>query len=205
MKARAETRRKPKMGRPRSFQETEALDAAMRVFWEKGYEGASLDDLTTAMGINRSSLYATFGDKASLFQSVIAHYAEGPVAYMQEALKKPTAREVVETLFRETVKVLADTTHPRGCLLIQGGMACGAGAEQVQGSLTKWRNRGLQQLQKRFKRARTEGDLPQDVNPNDLARYVSVVLNGLGIQAVNGATAAELERAAELALRSMPQ
>lgn len=176
----------------------------MRVFWEKGYEGASLDDLTEAMGINRSSLYSTFGDKESLFESVLARYAEGPAAYVHEALKKPTAREVIETLVRDTVKNLADPTHPRGCLLIQGGLACGSGAEQVQGSLTKWRNYGLTQLQKRFKQARAEGDLRKDIHPDDLARYVSVVLNGLGIQAVNGATGAELERAAELGLRSLP-
>lgn len=193
-----------KMGRPRTFEEAEALNAAMRVFWEKGYEGASLDDLTEAMGINRSSLYSTFGDKETLFQSVLAHYAQGPAAYVHEALKKPTAREVIETLFRDTVKNLGDATHPRGCLLLQGGLACGSGAEQVQGSLTKWRNYGLTELQKRFKQARTEGDLPKNIDPDDLARYVSVVLNGLGIQAVNGATAAELKRAAELALRSMP-
>src|SRR5450432_2916250 len=76
-----------KMGRPRTFREEDALDAAMRVFWEKGYEGASLDDLTQAMGINRSSLYSSFGDKAALFRRVIDRYGAGPIAYLWEALR----------------------------------------------------------------------------------------------------------------------
>jgi AcrR family transcriptional regulator len=193
-----------KMGRPREFDEAAALDAAMRVFWEKGYEGASLDDLTAAMGINRSSLYSTFGDKEALFQKAIAHYAEGPVAYVHEALQESTARRVIEKLFRESAKSLADATHPRGCLLLQGGLACGTGAERAQRSMTDLRRQAQQELEKRMQRARAEGDLPKDVNPKDLARYVSIVLNGLSIQAVNGATSAELKGAAELALRSLP-
>ena len=80
------------MGRPRAFCETSALDAAMRAFWEKGYEGASLDDLTQAMGINRSSLYASFGDKEQLFKRAIAHYAEGPAAYVALSQTSSTTR-----------------------------------------------------------------------------------------------------------------
>ncbi len=193
-----------KMGRPRGFSEAAALDAAMRVFWEKGYEGASLDDLTQAMGINRSSLYSTFGDKKTLFRQVMDRYAAGPMAFLIEALKRPTARAVVETLLRATVKFLADSTHPRGCLSLQGGLACGSGAETVKQAMIDWRKSGLSQIQKRMQQARDEGDLPEDVDPKDLARYVSIVINGLGVQAANGATQREMNRAVELALRSMP-
>src|SRR5579872_4150278 len=111
-----------KMGRPREFSEADALDAAMRVFWSKGYEGTSLDDLTRAMGINRSSLYASFGDKEKLFNRVIARYSEGPLAFIREALQQPTARAVIEALLRFTVAFLGDPTHPRGCLSLQGGL-----------------------------------------------------------------------------------
>src|SRR5579863_5602053 len=100
-----------KMGRPREFSEATALDAAMRVFWEKGYEGASLDDLTQAMGINRSSLYASFGDKEELFNRVIARYAQGPIAFIHEALQQTTARAVIENLLGRTVAFLGDPTH----------------------------------------------------------------------------------------------
>jgi AcrR family transcriptional regulator len=193
-----------RMGRPRAFNEAAALDAAMRVFWEKGYEGTTLDDLTRAMGINRSSLYACFGDKETLFRRVIARYAGGPGAFVGEALKLPTARAVVAAILHGAVKLMADPTHPRGCLSLQGGLACSSGAEAVKQAMINWRKRGESEIYKRMKRARTEGDLGANVNPKDLARYISVVLNGLGVQAANGATSAEMTRAVEMALRSIP-
>ena len=193
-----------KMGRPREFSETAALDAAMRVFWEKGYAGASLDDLTGAMGINRSSLYASFGDKEKLFNRVIARYAEGPMAFIHQALQQPTARSVVENLLRSGVAFLSDPTHPRGCLSLQGGLACGAGSEGVKRALIDWRRQGLKQLEERMRRAQNQGDLSRDVDAKDLARYISVVLNGLAVQAVNGATRAEMLRTVKMALQSMP-
>jgi len=117
-----------KMGRPRGFAEDAALEAAMRVFWEKGYEGATLADLTEAMGINRSSLYAGFGDKEALFRMAMARYAEGPAAYMKKALQEPTGRSVVEALLRGALELLTDPSNPRGCLSVQGALACGSDA-----------------------------------------------------------------------------
>ena len=192
-----------KMGRPRGFSEAAALDAAMRVFWEKGYEGTSLDDLTKAMSINRSSLYSTFTDKETLFRRVIERYAAGPLAFFSEALKQPTARAVAEALLRASVDFLADSSHPRGCLTLQGGLACGSGAEPIKQAMIDWRKDGLSQLQKRMQQGREEGDLPKDIDPKDFARYVLIVVNGLGIQATNGATRAEMNRAVNMALRSM--
>jgi AcrR family transcriptional regulator len=192
-----------KIGRPREFSEVVALDAAMRVFWEKGFEGTSLDDLTEAMGINRSSLYSTFGDKESLFRRVIARYGEKQLAFVGDALKRQTARNVIETLWRGTVKFLADSTHPRGCLSLQGGLACGAGAESVKQAMIDWRRSGQVLIEKRMQRARSEGDLSKNLNPKDLARYVFIVMNGLSIQAVNGATPAEMNAVVDVALRSI--
>jgi len=192
------------MGRPREFSEAAALDAAMRVFWERGYEGTSIDDLTAAMGINRSSLYASFGDKEALFRRVLDHYAAGPMAFVNEALQLATARGILEALFRGTVKFLGDPSHPRGCLSLQGGLACGTGVESVRQTMVACRKGPIQMLQKRLEQARKKGDLPQDVDPKDLARYAAVVMNGLSVQAANGATQAEMNRAVELALRSLP-
>src|SRR4051812_32241062 len=101
-------------GRPRAFDADQALDRALTVFWEKGYEGASLSDLTRAMGINRPSLYAAFGNKEALFRRVVERYVEGPAAYVREALGEPTARAVVERLLCGTADLLADREHPRG-------------------------------------------------------------------------------------------
>ena len=193
-----------KMGRPREFDEDAALDAAMCVFWEKGYEGTSLDDLTEAMQINRSSLYSTFVDKESLFRRVIELYQAGPLSFIHQALHQPTARAVVENLLRSTVRFLNDGSHPRGCLSLQGGMACGSGNEEVNQAMLDWRNQGLLYIQKRMQRAKAEGDLANDVDPKDLARLVVILLNGLSVQAVNGATVAEMNRAVELALKSLP-
>ena len=193
-----------RMGRPRCFREHEALDAAMRVFWQKGYEGTSLDDLTTAMKINRSSLYSSFGDKEALFRRVIEQYKAGPLSFLSEALNLKSAREVVEALLRMSVKFLGDPGHPPGCLSIQGGLACGSGNEEVKRAMVDWRNAGLAQLQKRLQRARAEGDLSKGVDPRDLARLVVILMNGLGVQAVNGATPAEMNRAVDLALRTLP-
>src|SRR6202035_2482651 len=192
-----------KMGRPRSFAENEALEAAMRVFWEKGYEGSTLADLTEAMGINRSSMYATFGDKQALFRLAIARYAEGPAAYTREALKQPTARAVVEALLRGALELLTDPSHPRGCLSVQGALACGSDAEPMKQAMIEWRKQGESDIQQRLQRARTEGDLAKNVNPGDLARYISTVLTGLGVQAANGSTTAELARVVDMLLRSM--
>lgn len=175
----------------------------MRVFWEKGYEGTSLDDLTAAMGINRSSLYSAFGDKQALFEKVIARYNSGEMSFVRTALAQPTAREVIESLLRSTVDFLADPSHPKGCLSLQGGMACGSGAEEIRQRMIAWRKTAALQIQKRLQCARAEGDLGKNVDPKDLARYVVVILSGLGVQAVNGATRAEMNRAVDLALRAI--
>jgi AcrR family transcriptional regulator len=193
-----------KMGRPRGFTEDAALEAAMRVFWEKGYEGATLADLTEAMGINRSSLYASFGDKEALFRMAFARYAEGPAAYTKKALQEPTVRAVVEAMLRGALDLLTDPSHPRGCLSVQGALACGSDAEPMKQAMIEWRKRGESEIQKRLQRARAEGELAKDVNPGDLARYISTVLTGLGVQAANGSTKAEMTGVVNLVLRSMP-
>src|SRR5258708_26956780 len=145
-----------KMGRQLGFVENEALEAAMRVFWEKGYEGATLADLTEAMGINRSSMYATFGDKEALFRLAIDRYAEGPAAYVREAMEQPTVRGVVEALLRGAVELLTDPSHPRGCLSVQGALACGSNAEPIKQAMIEWRKQGEADIRKRLQRARRE-------------------------------------------------
>src|ERR1700692_3383022 len=109
-----------RMGRPRSFDVEKALDRALQVFWRKGYEGASVSDLTKAVGINRPSLYAAFGDKKALFRRALDRYLTGPAAYTQEALKEPTARAVVERLLQGAAGLDAAPRNPGGCLSAQG-------------------------------------------------------------------------------------
>jgi AcrR family transcriptional regulator len=192
-------------GRPREFDIDEALDAALDVFWRKGYEGASLSDLTAAMGINRPSLYAAFGDKENLFRRVLARYAEGPARFVRAALEEPTARGVAERLLKSAVELGTDPRNPRGCLLVQAALACGSGSESVRQELIARRAAGEVAIRERFQRARADGDLPADADPADLARYVVTVMRGIAVQSVGGASRSELSRVAGLALRAWPK
>src|SRR5262245_30757068 len=106
------------MGRPREFNEEEALDRALEVFWRRGYEGATLPELTAAMGINRPSLYAAFGNKETLFRKALARYVAGPAGYVKVAMDQPTARAAVERLFAGSVAALTDPRNPGGCLVV---------------------------------------------------------------------------------------
>jgi AcrR family transcriptional regulator len=149
-------------------------------------------------------MYATFGDKQALFRLAIARYAEGPAAYVREALEQPTVRAVVEALLHGALKLLTDPRHPRGCLSVQGALASGSHAEPVKQAMIAWRRQGESDIKKRLQRARREGDLANDANPGDLARFISTVLTGLGVQAANGSTRREMTRLVDLLLRSMP-
>jgi AcrR family transcriptional regulator len=195
------TKTKVKMGRPRGFDEDAVLEAAMRVFWEKGYEGATMADLSEAMGINRSSMYTAFGDKESVFHRIMERYREGPMIYIRQALTQPSLREAIEGLIRGTAEFLSTPGNPRGCLSIQGALACGTEAEPVKQAMIDWRKSGEAAIKKRLQRAQSEGELPADIQPASFARYLSSVMAGLGIQAANGTTRAELRCVAEIALR----
>src|SRR3984893_3291314 len=192
------------VGRPRSFDTGKALDRAVDVFLRKGYEGASLSDLTKAMGINRPSLYAAFGDKEKLFRKVLDRYAEGPASHSRAALQEPTSRAVVERLLYGTADMLTSEANPRGCLWVQGALACGNSADSVRKELISRRLGGEAALRQRLKRAITEGDLPPDANTARLARYIAIIIQGMSVQAASGATRSALRRIIDIALESWP-
>ena len=195
---------RPPRGRPRAFNPDTALDRAMQVFWRKGYEGASLADLTRAMRINRPSMYSAFGNKEALFLKALDRYADGPVSFMRDALAEPTARAVAERVFRAAAELMTDKRHPSGCLMVQGALACGDSAEPIRRELISRRAAGECDFRKRFERAKLEGDLPANSDPADLARYVMTILHGMSVQAASGAGHEELQRVAALALRNWP-
>src|SRR5207247_10528177 len=172
--------------------------------WKRGYEGASLPDLTRAMGINRPSLYAAFGNKQALFRKAMARYAEGPASYLREALEAPTARAVFERLLEGGIKMVANPRQPRGCLAVQGALACGDEAEPVRRQLCAQRERAVALIRERLERAKAEGALPRGADPTALARYAATVMHGMAVQAAGGATAHELRRVAKIALRAWP-
>ena len=193
-----------RLGRPRSFDIDGALDRALQVFWRKGYEGASLSDLTKAVGVNRPSLYAAFGDKEALFRKALDRYLNGPAAYTQEALNEPTVRAVIERLLRGAADLNTAQRNPGGCLTVQGALACGAAGDSIRQELAAYRAAGEAALRRRFQRANSEGDLPATVNPAELARYVVTIVYGMAVQAAGGATRDKLQNVVEMALRTLP-
>ncbi|WP_345527547.1 TetR/AcrR family transcriptional regulator [Nocardioides endophyticus] len=193
-----------KPGRPRGFDAEAALERATRVFWEQGYDGASLADLTAAMGITRTSMYAAFGNKDELFRLALERYTQDGTEYAADALGRPTAREVAETFLHGAALASTRPGYPPGCLGVQGSLAAGPTARNARDALIAWRNEGVTHLRDRFQRAVDEGDLPATATPVDLARYVMTVANGIAVQAVSGASRAELERVATAAMKAWP-
>ncbi len=192
------------MGRPRSFDEGEALDKAMRVFWKKGYDSTSISDLVEAMGLNPPSLYAAFGNKEAVFLRVMERYAEGPAAYVLEALEAPTAREVAEHRLHGAVEAMCDTSRPFGCLAAQAVGKCGDASSEIAQKLIRDYEGVHAAYVARFQRAKDEGDLPPDADPELLARYIDTLVHGLSTQAVTGASQEELRSVVNLALRQWP-
>jgi AcrR family transcriptional regulator len=192
------------MGRPREFDVDKALDLALQVFWRKGYEGASMADLTETMGITKPSLYSAFGNKEELFRKALDRYVDGPGGYFQVALAKPTVRAVVEHLLFQSADAVTDPNHPPGCLAVQGALSCGDAAESIKQELMSRRAKGEQDLRQRFERAIAEGDLPQGSDAADLAAYLSAILQGMAVQAAGGTTREQLRKIAEMALRTWP-
>jgi AcrR family transcriptional regulator len=193
------------IGRPRAFDMDKALDQALHVFWRKGYEGTSVSDLTEVMGINPPSLYAAFGNKETLFRKALDRYMAERTTFWDEAFKAPTARAVVEQLLRDIADFLSDPRNPRGCLAVQGALACGEAAESVRQELAARRAAGQERIRKRLKRAKTEGELPAGADPAALARFLATVIEGMAVQAAGGASRKELRAVAATALRAWPK
>jgi AcrR family transcriptional regulator len=181
-----------------------ALDRAMTVFWQKGYEGASLADLTEAMEINPPSLYAAFGNKEGLFRAVLERYDARRKELMDLVLAAPDAKAVAQTFLHGVAEFAADTSgrNPPGCLLVQSGLSCSE--EFIPEVLAQHRAEKERALRERFERDRREGKLPASAEPATLARYLVAMANGLAVQAAAGASAAELREVADLALAAWP-
>ncbi|MFY1670730.1 TetR/AcrR family transcriptional regulator [Plantactinospora sp. WMMB334] len=192
------------LGRPREFDTDEALERAMQVFWARGYDGTSLTDLTGAMGITRSSMYAAFGNKEQIFRKAVQRYAEGPASYATRALREPTARAVAEAFLRGAVRTTTSPGRPAGCLSVQGALALSEHSRPAHDTLAGWRIDAGEQLEGRFRRAVEEGDLPRDTDPGRLARYVMTTAFGIAVQAANGLGPDTLDEIAETALLAWP-
>jgi AcrR family transcriptional regulator len=191
-------------GRPREFSTDDALTAALRVFWSKGYEGASMTDLTEAMGITRPSLYAAFGNKESLFRQALDLYEREKLAYVSAALEAPTARGVAERLLRGALELQISGEDPRGCLGVISSVACGTEAEGIKAEVLKRRQSSDAALRARMRRAKEEGDFPPHVDPDAMVSYLGAVLQGLSVQGGADATPEALRNVVNTTLALWP-
>ncbi|CUT10090.1 Transcriptional regulator TetR family [Bradyrhizobium sp.] len=191
------------MGRPREFDAETALDQAMEMFWRHGYEGATIAQLTEAMGINPPSLYACFGNKEGLLKAALDRYTKLRNVWMDEVVAAPTARDVAERMLMGIADKQTDPANPPGCLLVQGGIACGTGSESVPFELAARRAENENQLRDRFVRAKAEGDLKPTADPAALARYVSAVSVGMGVMASSGSDREALQQVASVAVQAV--
>jgi AcrR family transcriptional regulator len=191
-------------GRPREFCVDRALAAALGVFWSKGYEGASMADLTEAMGITKPSLYAAFGNKEALFHKALDLYEAEKLEYTREALKQPTARAVAEYYMRGAIDAQMSSCDPKGCLGVISAAACGAEAESIKADVIQRRASSHAALVERFEQAKRVGDLPAHIDASGLTSYLYAILQGMAVQAGSGATRADLERVVDTSLMVWP-
>jgi AcrR family transcriptional regulator len=181
-----------------------ALSQALRVFWTKGYDGASLTDLTEAMGITRPSLYAAFGNKESLFRKALDLYEREKLDYVGTALAQPTARGVAETMLRSAVKAMTGQDDPHGCLRVIATATCGDEAQSIRAELDARGDVIRQTIVERFKRARAEGDLPAHIDVEGITDLLKALLQGISLQAAGGASRDDLDRLVETGLALWP-
>jgi AcrR family transcriptional regulator len=184
-----------------------ALDRALEVFWRNGFQAASLADLTEAMGLNKPSLYAAFGDKQALYLKALDRYLTLQVVRLAELLDaEPDGQQAVARFLHATAAMLTDPKLPGGCFVINGVADCGAAATppEIEASLRKTLQGNEAKLRERIERAQREGQLANDADPGSLATLYAVLLAGLGVQAKSGARRARLDAAIDAAMTAWP-
>ncbi|MBF6225431.1 TetR/AcrR family transcriptional regulator [Nocardia abscessus] len=192
-------------GRPRAFDRTEALHRAMEVFWEHGYEGASMSDLTAAMGINSPSLYAAFGGKEELFRAAVGLYGRTDGGYTDRALREePTARAGIEAMLRDNAVAYTEENKPHGCMVVLAGSTYTTRNTSIRDFLIEKRRETTEDIRRRLDRGVAEGDLPEGTDTAALAGFYTTVLYGLSIQARDGASLTELTASIDCAMAAWP-
>lgn len=197
-----------KVGRKRAFDKEQALDKAMRLFWKNGYSGTSLSDLTTALGINRPSLYAAFGNKEQLFAAALDRYLEHYGGPLHKRLTEPAdalLRDRLRAYLLGVVDFVSGRRSPKGCLFVNSSCES-AGAAVPQEIAASLRDRGLadeQTLIKLFKVEQRDGRLAPDANPQDIADYLQSVMYGLSVLARRGKPRAELQAVVEFSVEAL--
>ncbi len=188
-------------GRPRGFDRDLALAKAMEVFWARGYEGASMTDLTAAMGIASPSLYAAFGCKEALFREALRLYAATESEGIWGGLEtSPTARAGFESFLQATARMFTRSDKPTGCLVVLSALHASELNRTVREELVQGRAAMVDRLEARLRRGQREGDVPTRADTRAVAAYFATMQQGMSIQARDGATRATLEAIARVAM-----
>ena len=192
-------------GRPRSFDKEAALDRAMEVFWRLGYEGASMTDLTAAMGIAAPSLYAAFGSKEALFRQAVEHYRETEGREIWDGVEQAgTARDAIENYLMQTARVFTRRSKPAGCLIVLSALHPAERSDTVRQTLIAMREQTVAALRARLGAAAATGEIAAHADLDAIARYYVTVQQGMSIQARDGASRRDLEAVAQAALAAWP-
>jgi TetR/AcrR family transcriptional regulator, copper-responsive repressor len=192
-------------GRARAFDRDEALNRAVAVFWEHGYDAASVALLTEAMGIGAPSLYAAFGDKRALFDEALDRYLRTYGSFTARAIAgESSARGAIARLLREAAAAYTGAGHPPGCLLITAATNCTPGSAGVKARLRDLRAQGHLALEQKIAAAVQAGELPAGTDSRALATFYAATLQGMCAQARDGATRSDLTAIATAALRAWP-
>jgi AcrR family transcriptional regulator len=197
--------KKPR-GRPREFDQEKALDHAVDLFWRQGYEGTSIADLTAAMGITAPSLYAAFGSKEKLYSKVLDRYRQTAAgrSLIDALQEEPTAFGAVNRLLHQSADDFASRNKPHGCLISTGVLTCASENKDAAELVASKRTESLHVLRKRFREAIKTGELPPDTDVEQLARFYGAIIQGMSVQAIDGANARALHGIVEAALRAWP-
>ena len=192
-------------GRPHAFDRQAAVEQAMLLFWERGYEGASFNALTAAMGLSASSLQNSFGSKEALFREAVRHYSAGPGGWFAAALAAPVpTREVFERLVAAAAAGLTGPDRPAGCLVSTAATQAAPDLDPIRAFVTQARQESQRALADRLRRGIVEGDVPAGTDADALAAYFGTVFRGMAVQARDGASRAELARIGAFAMQAWP-
>lgn len=193
------------MARPREFNESEVLQAALRAFWQRGYEGTSLNDLQEAMGLTKSSLYKAFGSKEALFWRVVELYQRDFLDFRHEALAEPTPRRIAERLLYGMTGLHSGGPTPVGCLELNAALACSTETEPIRQKLVRSRERFRLKLRDRLEETRAKAPLPPGMTSDDAASFIISLIQGLAVQAKAGFSRKTARRVVRAALLSWPE
>jgi AcrR family transcriptional regulator len=200
-----EIKKKRSPGRPRDFDRAQALESALNLFWKHGYEGASVSMLTESMGITAPSLYAAFGSKEGLYTEALELYLASHANFVTLSIQETkTAKAAVEKILEKSAEAFTQSKLPHGCLIASGNLACSNDASSVATMTSQLRTKAKHLIQKRLAEAVNTGELPATANPAQLADYYAAVIQGMSVQAIDGATTKRLRDIASMAMKAWP-